>query len=73
VKGKKSLKDSLDASIEGEILKDQNSYFCEPCDEKKPTMKRQSIKKLPNVLIFVLKRFEYDLNTMNKIKVNDYF
>ena len=35
--------------------------------------KRCCIKSLPNKLIITLKRFEFDLNTMMKMKINDYF
>jgi hypothetical protein len=29
------------------------------------------LKKLPNYLILVLKRFEFNLDTMMKVKIND--
>ena len=35
-------------------------------------MKRACLKKLPNQLIMVLKRFEFDYDSMTKVKVNDY-
>jgi hypothetical protein len=72
VKNKKNIKDSLDALIEGEMLEGDNSYYCEKCDKKVPTLKRTCIKKLPKHLILVLKRFEFDYDTMQKMKVNDY-
>lgn len=72
VKNKKSIKDSLNALIEGEMLDGDNSYYCEKCDKKVPTLKRTCIKKLPKHLILVLKRFEFDYDVMQKMKVNDY-
>lgn len=36
-------------------------------------MKRCSIKSLPNTLVITLKRFEFDYNTFQRVKVNDYF
>lgn len=72
VKNKKSIKDSLDSLIEGEMLDGDNSYYCEKCDKKVPTLKRTCIKRLPKHLILVLKRFEFDYDIMQKMKVNDY-
>lgn len=73
VKNKKSIKESLDAFVQGDMLEGENAYFCEKCDKKvcKPflnlkinTLKRSCIKKLPNTLILVLKRFEFNFDTM---------
>ncbi|KRX03838.1 hypothetical protein PPERSA_04633 [Pseudocohnilembus persalinus] len=72
VKNKSSLQEGLQAYVEGEMLQGENAYYCEKCDKKVNTLKRQSIKKLPNVLIIVLKRFEFDFEEMRKLKVNDY-
>jgi ubiquitin C-terminal hydrolase len=36
------------------------------------TLKRTLIKTLPNTLIIHLKRFEFNLDTMRKVKLNDY-
>jgi ubiquitin C-terminal hydrolase len=34
-------------------------------------VKRMCLKKLPNHLILVLKRFDFDFDTMAKTKIND--
>jgi len=62
----------LESFIEGELLEKDNAYACEHCDEKVTAERRQCIKKLPNVLIIVLRRFEYDYDTMTRQKLNDY-
>jgi len=72
VKGKKSIKASLESFIEGEVLEGDNAYECEECKIKVKTLKRTTFKKLPNYLFFVLKRFEYDFDLNIKVKVNDY-
>ena len=64
VKNKKTLAESLDGFIQGEMLEGENAYFCDKCDKKVPTLKRTCIKKLPNMLIVVLKRFEFDYDKM---------
>jgi ubiquitin carboxyl-terminal hydrolase 9/24 len=58
--------------VEGEMLEGDNAYFCEKCEKKVSTLKRCCIKRLPNTLFLVLKRFEFDFDTMQKVKVNDY-
>ncbi len=72
VKNKRNIEESLDAFIHGEMMEGDNSYNCERCDKKVSALKRQSFKKLPRVLVLVLKRFEYDYETMQKNKINDY-
>ncbi len=36
-------------------------------------MKRSFIKHFPKILIFTLKRFEFDVENMVRKKLNDYF
>lgn len=72
VKNKKNLYESLDSFIEGEVLEGDNAYQCDHCEAKVTALKRVCIKQLPNVLIISLRRFEFDFDTMNRIKVNDY-
>lgn len=69
---KKSIIEGLQSFVKGEMLDGENSYFCEKCDKKVPTLKRQSIKTLPNQLVLALKRFDFDLETMQKLKINSY-
>lgn len=54
------------------MLEGDNAYYCEKCEKKVNTLKRCCIKRMPNVLFLVLKRFEYNFDTMTKFKVNDY-
>lgn len=53
------------------MLEGDNAYLCEQCEKKVPTLKRVCLKKLPNHMILVLKRFEFDFDNMSKVKVND--
>lgn len=70
VKNKKTIKESLAAFVESEILQGDNAYSCEQCSTKVTCMKRTWIKQLPNVLVSVLKRFELNYDTMSHIKLN---
>jgi ubiquitin C-terminal hydrolase len=64
VKNNKSIIEGLESFVEGELLEGDNAYACERCDEKVTALRRVCIKKLPNVLVVVLRRFEFDYNTM---------
>lgn len=72
VKNKKSLQDSLESFVEGEILEGDNAYQCDYCETKVTALRRVCLKYLPNILIIALRRFEFDFDTMNRVKVNDY-
>ena len=73
VKGKKDIYESLDTFIEGEYMSGDNSILCEKCNKKFPANKNQDFNTLPRVLMFVLKRFEFDYNKMTRYKINDHF
>jgi ubiquitin carboxyl-terminal hydrolase 34 len=83
VKGKKSLDESLRLYVEGEALDGENKYYCDTCKEHVSAMKRYQcvcflnsrtcIKSLPNSLIIHLKRFDFDRDTMRRVKLNDQF
>ena len=72
VKNKNSVLDSLKFYVEGDMLEGDNAYYCEKCEKKVNTLKRACIKRMPNTLFLVLKRFEFDFDRMCKVKVNDY-
>eukprot|EP01103_Thecamoeba_quadrilineata_P011019 TRINITY_DN2539_c0_g1_i2.p1 TRINITY_DN2539_c0_g1~~TRINITY_DN2539_c0_g1_i2.p1 ORF type:complete len:2405 (-),score=378.30 TRINITY_DN2539_c0_g1_i2:956-7465(-) len=71
IKNKKNIEESLDLYVEGDMLEGDNKYFCGQCSRKVDALKRCCIKTLPNVLIIHMKRFEFDLEIMKRIKVND--
>ena len=73
IMNKKNIYESLDSIIDGELMSGDNSIFCQECNKKIPAIKHQSFKILPRMLIFVLKRFQFNYNTMTKIKINDYY
>jgi ubiquitin carboxyl-terminal hydrolase 9/24 len=49
--------------VKGELLEGDNAYFCEKCAQKRNTMKRMCIRRLPSTLVIQLKRFHYDWET----------
>ncbi|KIX05757.1 uncharacterized protein Z518_03729 [Rhinocladiella mackenziei CBS 650.93] len=73
IKGKARLEDSLRAYVEGEVLQGENKYSCTSCGRHVDAVKRACLKDVPDNLIFNLKRFDYDIMTGMRAKVNDEF
>ena len=78
VKNKESLEEGLEQLTQSEVLSGENQYrvpseagFGE--DKKVDAAKSMRIHTLPPYLILHLKRFEFDYETMRKMKVNDKF
>ena len=71
VQNKKNIYESLDILTDGELMNGDNSIFCPDCNNKFPAVKSQNFKTLPRMLLFVLKRFEYDYEENRKVKIND--
>ena len=72
VKNKKSLHESLESFVEGEVLEGDNAYQCDHCEAKVTALRRVSIKHLPNIFVVAMRRFDFDFDTMERAKVNDY-
>lgn len=71
VKNKKHIIEGLNSYVDGETLDGDNAYLCEKCNMKVKATMRTTVKKLPNYLILVLKRFEFDYER-GKLKINEY-
>ncbi|CAF4573224.1 unnamed protein product [Rotaria sp. Silwood1] len=68
-----SLNESLNQFVKGELLDGNNAYFCAKCQEKRTTIKRLCIKKLPPLLCIQMKRFGFDWENNRALKFDDYF
>ncbi|PWY93275.1 ubiquitin C-terminal hydrolase [Aspergillus sclerotioniger CBS 115572] len=73
IKDKASLEESLQAYVEGEIMQGDNKYSCTSCGRHVDAVKRACLKDVPDNLIFHLKRFDFDMVTMLRSKINDEF
>ncbi|KAI1771399.1 hypothetical protein F4818DRAFT_213002 [Hypoxylon cercidicola] len=73
IKGKAGLEESLQAYVDGEIMEGDNKYKCSDCDRHVDAVKRACLKDIPDNLIFHLKRFDFNLRTLTRSKINDYF
>jgi ubiquitin carboxyl-terminal hydrolase 34 len=73
IKGKANLEESLQAYVEGEVMQGDNKYSCTSCGRHVDAVKRACLKEIPDNLIFHLKRFDFDMLTMMRSKINDEF
>ena len=73
IKGCDTIDDSLKNYCKTEIMDGDNKINCEKCNMKITCHKRQIFKSLSNILVIALKRFEFDYDAMEKIKLNNYF
>ena len=73
IKEKYRLEDSLKAFVEGELLQGDNKYSCTSCGRLVDAVKRSCLKDVPDNLIFNLKRFDYDVLTGLRCKLNEHF
>ncbi|OAA44825.1 Peptidase C19, ubiquitin carboxyl-terminal hydrolase 2 [Metarhizium rileyi] len=73
IKGKATLEESLQAYVDGEVMEGENKYKCSTCDRHVDAVKRACLKDVPDHLIFHLKRFDFNLRTLQRRKINDYF
>ena len=68
---KLSLDYALDSFLSSEILSFDNEFFCDVHKTKIRAEKTCHITKLPQIVIFHLKRFEYNTFTKTRNKIND--
>ncbi|XP_054273738.1 ubiquitin carboxyl-terminal hydrolase 47 isoform X2 [Macrosteles quadrilineatus] len=66
-----SVVEALRAFVQPETLDGANQYFCENCNKKCDAHKGLKFTKFPYLLTLHLKRFDFDYNTMHRIKLND--
>ena len=66
----KSVYESLQKEVEGEIISD---FKCDSCHKTVDLSKRTLIAETPNVLIVHLKRIEYNFETDQNEKINTSF
>jgi hypothetical protein len=71
VKGKKDIIESLNLFVAEDILDGDNKYHCEKCNRKVAASKGCCVSHLPQTLLIHLKRFEFDVETFMRAKVND--
>ena len=73
IHGKSTLMESLNAYVSDDLMVGDNKYSCTSCGTYVNAVKRASFKEIPNNLIFHLKRFDYDVNSGQRNKINTRF
>ena len=70
VKDIKSVGDSLEKQVEGEII---SGFKCDGCNKEVDVQKRTLITETPNVLIIHLQRIVFNFDTFQNDKLNQHF
>lgn len=65
-----SVAESLNEYVKPEILDKDNQWFCEDLERKVDAEKGLKFKKLPYFLTLHLKRFDFDYESMKRIKLS---
>ncbi|SCL99607.1 ubiquitin carboxyl-terminal hydrolase, putative [Plasmodium chabaudi adami] len=72
VQGCNNIYESLDKAVEAEILEGDNIYETDGYGMQR-AKKGMRFLNFPNICIFLLKRFTFDLNKMETVKLNNKF
>jgi ubiquitin C-terminal hydrolase len=73
VRLKNNFNDAMDLFVKQDILEGDNKYKCEEHQRHIVATKGNLIKTMSNTLIFHLMRFDFDVATYRKRKLNEYF
>jgi hypothetical protein len=68
-----NLERALDVYFQPELLDGDNAYECEAVGRRVPAIKRTLIETLPHTFAIHLKRFEYDIFHLTRVKILDRF
>lgn len=72
IKNKKTLAEALDFYVKPEVLDGENKYQCDKYQTLVDAQRRNFLGELKETVVINLKRFEFDYNTMQHIKINDH-
>ncbi|MES1909197.1 MAG: hypothetical protein MHM6MM_001979 [Cercozoa sp. M6MM] len=67
------LLSALPRCVRPELLGGDNALNCEQCGVKRDTTRRSSMLELPDTLLITLKRFDFDLHTLRRRKIQQRF
>ncbi|KAM9425529.1 uncharacterized protein KZ484_010591 isoform 2-T2 [Pholidichthys leucotaenia] len=65
-----SVVDGIDKFFRGSDLSGKNQMYCDQCDDKVDAKIKDVMKHHPDVLILLLKRFEFSYSYMSYVKIN---
>jgi len=67
----RSVQEALGRFVQPELLEGDNQYLCTKCNKKVDAKKGLKLLSVPYLLMLQLKRFDFDYETMQRIKLND--
>lgn len=73
VRVKNNFNDAMDLFVKQERLEGDNKYKCDQYNRHIVATKGNLIKTMSNTILFHLQRFDFDLATLRKRKLNEYF
>jgi len=73
IKNKKTLEESLETFVQGEVFDGDNQMPCMQCQVKTDIQKRTCLLETPDHLCIELKRFEFNFDTFQKQPISDYY
>lgn len=68
-----SIEESIQFILTPELLDGSNQYSCGNCNTKADALKGLKFNQLPDVLTISLMRFDFNYDTFERIKINDYY
>lgn len=72
IKCRKTLLEALSFLSKPHFLEGENMYYSEVLHRKIRASSKTYLGRLPNILVITLKRFYWNFEQMNRIKINDY-
>ena len=72
-RGINSVQEGIRRVFEPEKMSGENGVWIEERKEREEAMRTTIVQSLPPTLILHLKRFDFDLAEMRRVKINDYF
>jgi len=70
VQGMRDLNESLNAFFTPELV---SGYRCQSCGNSVDALLSNGMHSAPPVLLFALRRFDFDFNTFARVKIHSYF
>ena len=73
ITGKRNLLEGLRALVQGEWMEEDNAIDCSKCGSAQRCYSTHQLQILPKVLVVSLSRFDFDLRSNKRFKLNDRF
>lgn len=68
-----NIDESISFLLNPELMDGANQYSCDQCNGKRDALKGLKFKAIPDVLTLSLMRFDFNYQTFERVKINDYY